>query len=431
MCNVTSVSLMHCSHCRRVSDQGLWEKSSRDVIGISAGSLPFPTMSSDLIDRILELFPDSGLKTHDVQRQHLALAIRLFRKRAIFDDFAAAFRSGAVHFHLHELLWFSIAQDLLAIGYVIPSRYALSPHKNAPTTSPDRNPVSRFFSVLSLHQLLADSSKKKTHWRTLPAYCLASRSHAMLKIASIEGLQKSPEVEVYQQLTSASYVHDPRNPIPKDTRLVPLRDAEGKVLLTLVVMPLLVPANTDRLHTHASAFECARQIINVRRLSSHEIVALTPLPYYRESLSSILWELLMGACNLLAHPTPEVVADICIVPPHRDIHISNLLMSLSGPPFKIYFIDFDLAQIDPERTCMVVWKGGKIQPPEVDEDFSQRKPYNPFLADIFALGVTWQHFQSVRDLLLEMRLRRLNAHGHHTDSTLSIHARTTILDDGG
>ncbi|KZW02635.1 hypothetical protein EXIGLDRAFT_732888 [Exidia glandulosa HHB12029] len=118
-------------------------------------------------------------------------------------------------------------------------------------------------------------------------------------------------------------------------------------------MPLLAPVETDRLHTHASAFECARQIINgVAFLHSLGIA-------------------------------------------HGDIHISNLLMSHSGPPFKIYFIDFDLAHIDPDRTCMVVcqWKGGKIQPPEVDEEFSQRKPYNPFLADIFALGVTWQHFQ--------------------------------------
>lgn len=102
-------------------------------------------MSSDepaLHTRLLELFPKDQLQTHDVHVQHLALATHLFEKRSLFDDFAAALRTGAVRVHLYELLWFAVSQDLLALGFVVPAQYSLAPpHKKAPVTPPDRKPA--------------------------------------------------------------------------------------------------------------------------------------------------------------------------------------------------------------------------------------------------------------------------------------------------
>ncbi|KZW00013.1 hypothetical protein EXIGLDRAFT_762111 [Exidia glandulosa HHB12029] len=297
-------------------------------------------MSSEgpnLGSRLVKLFPDQN-KLGKGQIAYAALALYIFRKRALFDDFARAMANGSVSIQLHELLWVAVSQDLFAQGYVIPSRYSLSPpHRNAPATSADRNPV--------------------TDWRTLPAFCLSSRSHVVLKIASIDESSKSEEIEVYRLLTRAPYVNDTRNPIVKETRIVTLRDDEDEALVTLLVMPLLTPVCSTRFHTHASRFEFARQIIH-------------GLAYLHD----------VGIC-------------------HGDIHLSNLLMSNSGPPFKIYFIDFDLARREDDRTRMVAWQGGKIRLPELGEDLSHPNLYNPFTADIYSLSVTWFHFESVRFLL--------------------------------
>lgn len=77
---------------------------------------------------------------------------------------------------------------------------------------------------------------------------------------------------------------------------------------------------------------------------------------------------------------------------HGDIHPSNVVVT-RFPPFKVYFIDFDLSRrlnsVDEHRR--VNWEGGKIPPPEVDEDDLDAE-YDPFPADVYALAITWLSF---------------------------------------
>lgn len=166
-----------------------------------------------------------------------------------------------------------------------------------------------------------------TDWRTLPAFSLSSRSHVVLKIASIDESSESEEIEVYRLLTRAPYVNDPRNPIVKETRIVTLRDDEDEALVTLLVMPLLTPVCSTRFHTHASRFEFARQLINVRLMWTseawtyplfvgsclsprcghmswvrrHELHAIPPLRFFSNQIISATFTYQICSCPTRAH----------------------------------------------------------------------------------------------------------------------------------
>lgn len=90
----------------------------------------------------------------------------------------------------------------------------------------------------------------------------------------------------------------------------------------------------------------------------------------------------------------------------RDICSKNIMLSPSGPPFRVYLIDFGLAsQFAPQSLPQrVTWTGGQIELPEVPlHSVWDRSPvdasvrYDPFAADIFALYRTCSmNFERVR-----------------------------------
>ncbi|KZW02376.1 hypothetical protein EXIGLDRAFT_829271 [Exidia glandulosa HHB12029] len=289
--------------------------------------------------------------------------IELFQAGAILlhdqgrvDDVVAA-SSTPFGLEKHELFWVALRPYLLDLGYEISSRYSPGWRYTGPAVADVFPPSIRDGLQASpaeraVYAQIPDAKPLSSlAFRTVQAVRLSTHEHVVIKILCTRpGRPEAGELALLQFLNA-----EPQRSRP-DNVCVPLLDVLELPSIPscpklasdfrIVVMPELQPV-------YDSIPTCT--------------IRAYPLHLLRQALDGLAFLHSLGIA-------------------HRDIVADHIMTTPGGPPHKVYFIDFGLATRHEDLSAKVGWVGGQLPPPEILY-CEPKDAYNPFMADVYNLGL--------------------------------------------